>query len=291
MCGRTACTLHPDDIRKCCTYTNQNGNKVVPQWINQDLYHPSYNLGPTRHSPVLTSNKNESASFEDERILQSMTWGLDIFGFGSKPTQVINARCETLLEKNTFKFPLKAGNRCVVLADGYYEWFRSGKVKEPHFFHMPQEDGIVIHQAWKVEDDEKKRPHLLAMAGIYQKIKGDDEKYGYVVITVPASKAVEHVHDRMPAILENENAIADWLNTGTIPAQKAIDQLKPIEDIKHYRVSTCVNNVRNNTPECIQPFINVDIKPRKPSVLEGWLIKRSAQVDTSAETCKKIKSE
>ncbi|XP_030062581.1 abasic site processing protein HMCES isoform X2 [Microcaecilia unicolor] len=224
MCGRTACTLAPDDISKACAYRDNQGKRKKPEWRNgdSDKYKPSYNKSPQSNSPVLLSrNHFEKDVDTSERVIASMRWGLIPSWFSEQDPRKMqynttNCRSDTIMEKTLYKMSEET--------DDSSEW---------------------------------KGCRLLTMAGLFdcwEPHDGGDPLYSYTVITVNASKCMNWLHDRMPAILDGDEAIQKWLNFGEVSTQEALQLIHPIENIAFHPVSTRVNNSRNNTPECIIPI-------------------------------------
>ncbi|XP_056108787.1 abasic site processing protein HMCES isoform X1 [Rhinichthys klamathensis goyatoka] len=149
MCGRTACTLAPDEISRASRYRDRTGQRHRPRWKDGDTdkYRPSYNKSPQSFSPVLLSNRhfNKDAPV-DECVLAAMRWGLVPAWFKENDPNKMqyntsNCRSESLLGKKSYKDPLLKGQRCVILADGFYEWRRLEKEKQPFFIYFPQSQG------------------------------------------------------------------------------------------------------------------------------------------------------
>ncbi|BFZ05979.1 hypothetical protein BsWGS_09018 [Bradybaena similaris] len=152
MCGRTACTLVPDDVVKACTYKDGSGKRRQPSWKDApggQKYWPSQNIAPTSHTPVMVSSHFEGSKSECtfERTVMPMKWGLTPSWHKGDPFKVPyetnNCRAEGMLEKKTYKVPLQKGFRCVVLADGYFEWKTTPEGKQPYFFYFPQPSSIA----------------------------------------------------------------------------------------------------------------------------------------------------
>lgn len=297
MCGRTACTLDPEDICHACAHQDKLGQWVVPEWRDAPggrQYFPSYNVAPTSHTPIMISKKHIDEECETLlKVIQPMYWGLVPYWHKGELKEVglstNNARSETLMQKRTFSVPMKKGRRCVVLADGYYEWQKVGTAatKQPYFIYFPQQNGIKIeNKSWKDTADKKWNkesgwggPRLLTMAGIFDIwIDPNDstELYSYAVVTLDASPTVSWIHDRMPAILDGEEAINSWLDFGKVPADEAMKLLVPIKNLTFHPVSKIVGNSRNKAPECIQP---IELKPKEQSkssaLMMNWLKKES----------------
>jgi putative SOS response-associated peptidase YedK len=149
---------------------------------------------------------------------------------------MINARGETLLEKPAFREAV-ASRRCLVPADGFYEWAAEGGRKVPYWIHTPSREPM-------------------GFAGIWERWRrrGAEPVYSVAIITVDANDRIKHLHDRMPAILPAAHQSA-WLD-GETPAGHAMGFLKPFEGaLDAYAVSTLVNSPANDEPACIEPAV------------------------------------
>jgi putative SOS response-associated peptidase YedK len=189
------------------------------------------------------------------------------------------------MEKRSFKEPLGKGRRCVVLADGFYEWQRcqgTGQ-RQPYFIYFPQsktEESASSGAADSPKHWEKVWDswRLLTMAGIFdcwEPPEGGDLLYSYTIITVDSCKALRDIHHRMPAILDGEEAVSKWLDFGQVSTQEALKLIHPTENITFHPVSIIVNNSRNNTPECLAPADLVVKKEPKASGSRQWLATKS----------------
>ncbi|XP_021104472.1 embryonic stem cell-specific 5-hydroxymethylcytosine-binding protein, partial [Heterocephalus glaber] len=188
-----------------------------------------------------------------------------------------------------FQVPLGKGRRCVILADGFYEWQRchGTNQRQAYFIYFPQiktEQPGSSEAAGSAEDWESVwdnwRP--LTMAGIFdcwEPPEGGDLLYSYTIITVDSCKSLHDVHHRMPAILDGEEAVSRWLDFGDVPMQEALKLIRPTENITFHPVSPVVNNSRNNTPECLTPLHLVVRKEPKVSgssqKMMQWLATKS----------------
>ncbi|XP_032927861.1 abasic site processing protein HMCES [Catharus ustulatus] len=258
MCGRTACSLAADNLRRACAYRDRRGRHRQPDWVRQDRYQPSYNKGPQSSGPVLLSRRHlQQDADSSERVLMDMRWGLVPSWFKQdNPSKLqfntSNCRSDTMLSKSSYKGALLKGKRCVVLADGFYEWQQQQNGgKQPYFIYFPQTKDAMDKE---MEGDEWKGWRLLTMAGIFdcwEPPGGGEMLYTYTIITVDASKDVSFIHHRMPAILDGDEAIRKWLDFAEVPTQEAVKLIQPTENIVFHPVSTFVNNIRNNTPECV----------------------------------------
>ncbi len=221
MCGRFTLTVNPADLQE------NFQNYSFPQ-----QFAPRFNIAPTQ--PVLAIPN------DDQNTADFFVWGLIPMwakdpGIGNR---MINARGETLEEKPAFRGSLKY-KRCLILADGFYEWKSSAgkKVKTPFFIHMK---------------DRK----LFAFAGLWDSWNSPDGSQikSCTIITTQPNELTSIIHDRMPVILHPRD-YAKWLD----PSAQTPEQLKPLlkpfpaEMMNAYPVSTLVNTPANDIPELVVP--------------------------------------
>jgi len=203
---------------------------AIEEWQHPENYFPSYNIAPTQDTPVIIFNK--------KRRVKSMRWGL-IPSWAkdqSIASRLINARSETILEKPSFK-NLVPKQRCIVIADGYYEWKKSSGKSRPYY---------ISHKENK----------LLPMAGLWDRWNNRQGQYisTYTVITTRPAENISHIHNRMPVIL-NEKDINPWLNTVDTSLGDCMNLLKPLEnDLNSFEVSSFVNSALNNSSRCVEPL-------------------------------------
>ncbi|TNN40234.1 Embryonic stem cell-specific 5-hydroxymethylcytosine-binding protein [Liparis tanakae] len=326
MCGRTACTLASDEVSRACSYRDRGGQRRQPRWRDGDAdkYRPSYNKSPQSTSPVLLSQRHFDRNAPvDECVLASMRWGLVPAWFKENdPSKMAystnNCRSENIMEKKTYKDPLIKGQRCVILADGFYEWKRQAREKQPFFIYFPQTEGTGRE---KTDDDEEEDDpatsadnkensettcppeeasadlteggeapdewtgwKLLTMAGLFDcwtPPGGGEPLYTYSVITVNASLNLESIHDRMPAVLDGEEEVRRWLNFGEVKSQDAIKLLQSKNSLTFHPVSSLVNNSRNNSPECLQPVDPNSKKEPKPTASSKMMMSWLASSEPS----------
>tara|TARA_B100001093_G_scaffold438077_1_gene437279 strand:+ start:27 stop:653 length:627 start_codon:yes stop_codon:yes gene_type:complete len=177
----------------------------------------NFNAHPTQKLPIIKSYTNGKA-------LELCEWGL-VPAWSKKLEKfspLINARKETLMEKITFKNLIQT-SRCLILADGYYEWKRLEKNKIPYFFTK--------------EDDS-----LMFFAGIYQNNQ-------FCIITKEASKEISEIHHREPLII-NQSQINNYLNLKK-DAMEIMNSIKP-PNLKYHEISKDVNNPINNDQSLIK---------------------------------------
>ncbi len=216
MCGRSSLNKTEKELEKRFQATFYSDDLVQYNPL------PNFNVAPSHMMPVITNM--------DENHFKAMRWGL--VPSWAKDMKVgykmINARKETLLEKNSFKSAVQK-RRCLVPADGFYEWQKSVSGKQAYHISL-------IGQK------------LFAMAGLWDKWISPDgsEIYSYTVITLEPNSLIADIHDRMPAILTPEQE-ALWLSDDLSP-QQLLDAIGPYPDseMTAKKVSKRVNNVRNN---------------------------------------------
>ncbi|KAL7986111.1 hypothetical protein Chor_011277 [Crotalus horridus] len=220
MCGRTAVSLGADRIRRACAYHNNQRERKYPEWQNADKYSPSFNKSPQSNSPVLLSQQHfEKNASPSERILVAMRWGLIPAWFKeADPSKMqyntSNCRSDTMMEKLCYKVPLSKGKRCVVLADGYYEWRQHNGQKQPYFIYFAQtEQEMFTKPDMEDEVEDSKGRKLLTMAGIFD------------------CWEPQNGEPLMPAILDGDEAVRKWLDFAEVPTEEALHLIQPTENI------------------------------------------------------------
>ena len=207
MCGRY----------KICKPVSKSTDLVKSNIKVEDT--DNFNAHPKQKLPIIKSYSNGKA-------LELSEWGLvpEWSKRLEKFKPLINARKETLSEKITFKNLIQT-SRCLVLADGYYEWKREEKNKIPYYFTK--------------KDDE-----LMFFAGIYQKNQ-------FCIITREATETVKKIHHREPLIV-NSSQMNNYLNVKK-DAMEILNSIKPPE-LKFHEISKIINNPINNDPKLIKPL-------------------------------------
>jgi putative SOS response-associated peptidase YedK len=191
-----------------------------------DAFCLRYNVRPLQYVPVVLD-------FEPQRI-QMALWGLrPEWAKVRKIGPIINTRAESFVEKPGFKRYLKSG-RCLVLADGFYEWAISTNGKQPYRFYLADQDAF-------------------AFAGIWDN-SGEGSRPAVSIVTTKSNSLVAKVHDRMPAILERKNE-KFWLNAKD--EKILIEMLLPFPEriMRSDRVSRLINSVNNDSIELIRPSL------------------------------------
>jgi putative SOS response-associated peptidase YedK len=222
MCGRFTLTVSPEQLQ------DQFGLSQPPP---PDLV-PRYNIAPSQAVAVVPNS--------EARKLEIFQWGL-IPSWAKDPkigNKLINARAETLAEKPSFRTALKR-RRCLVVADGFYEWKKDGARKIPMYIQI--EDG---------------RP--FGFAGLWEVWQPPDGSLlkTCTIITTEPNELTATIHNRMPAILPPE-AYDAWLKPGELPAEEVLPLLRPYDArrMKATPVSTRVNSPSVDSPECILPLV------------------------------------
>jgi putative SOS response-associated peptidase YedK len=212
-------------------------SKLVDQFaLKNELQLPlRFNIAPTQSVAAV-----RAAGPLKERELVALRWGL-VPSWAKDPAignQLINARAESVADKASFRSAFKR-RRCLVLADGYYEWQKQGKKKQPFLIHM---------------DDH--RP--FAFAGLWEQwfgLEGQPPLESCTIITTQANDFTSHVHDRMPVILD-EHDYDLWLDPDVQDRSRLEPLLVPhVERMAADPVSTHVNNARNEGEKCIEPLV------------------------------------
>ncbi len=195
---------------------------------------PRYNIAPTQNAPIVRPDKAG-----EKKELALLRWGL--IPFWAKDAKIgnrmINARAETVAEKPSFKAALRR-RRCVVLADGFYEWRKMRGGKQPYHIHLVENRPFTIAGLW---DRWTKGP------------EGPVETF--TILTTSANEKVAELHDRMPVILDAE-ARETWLDRSVEDPRELASLLRPFDDdqIAFDAVSKLVNSPANDVPECLRPI-------------------------------------
>ena len=234
MCGRYTLTTSGQELARQFGAAWPEGAVILG---------PRYNVAPSQQAPVVrAASVAEEGAPPGERVLASHRWGLvphwaKDAAIGNR---LINARSETAASKPAFRDALRE-RRCLVPMTGFYEWKRSGRAREPVWFHPPDAgDGTF---AW-------------AAAGLWERWWAPDGAivHSFTVLTTDANAAVAEVHDRMPVLLDAEGQ-ARWLDESIRDG----DALKPLfapfpaEAVAMRAVSTRVNDARAEGPELLAP--------------------------------------
>ena len=230
MCGRFTLRTPPRQIAQ------HFGLDEVP-----DLP-PRYNIAPSQTVAAVRAAHGR-------RELAMLQWGL-VPAFADDPkigNRLINARCESVDTKPMFRSVFQR-RRCLVVADGFYEWRQERKQKQPYRFTL--QDGGVFAFAGLWERWRKPR----AREGQGSDAAGDTPIETFTIIVTEANDLVGKIHNRMPVILKQTDE-QRWLDPRRRDLKELVDLLAPYpaDAMAAYPVSPLVNSVANDVPECIEP--------------------------------------
>jgi putative SOS response-associated peptidase YedK len=224
MCGRYTLRASAEDIAREFELAQ------VPPWT------PRYNIAPTQDVLAVRLHKGE-------REAELLRWGLipswteDV----KKAPLLINAKCETAAQKPAFRAAFER-RRCLVIADGFYEWKKVGKEKQPYYYRLRDE-----------------RP--FAFAGLWEFWKqGEQIIRSCAILTTEPNELTAAVHDRMPVLLDRE-AWRPWLDPDIEDPAKLIDLCRPYPAaaLTASRVNPVVNKAANDSPVCIASVVEGDL--------------------------------
>ncbi|KAK6396458.1 hypothetical protein LTR65_009542 [Meristemomyces frigidus] len=301
MCGRYALSLRASQVRQRLADQDMPADEAP----DDDQMRPTYNLPPGHHGLIYradTSDRgggNHPSSSQDDNAadgepspkrtklshdgpatketkykLQTAQWGLIPFWTKRAPDyaskmKTINCRDDSLIENRGMWNTMKQRKRCVVIAEGFYEWLKKngGKEKIPHF--VKRKDG-----------------QLMCFAGLWDCVsyEGSGEKlYTYTVITTDPNKQLSFLHDRMPVILEpGSDAMKAWLDPERVGWDKELQSmLRPFQgELECYPVDRSVGKVGNNSPQFVVP---IDSKENKKNIANFFGKQKETAKDVAAK--------
>ncbi|MFK8057566.1 MAG: SOS response-associated peptidase, partial [Saprospiraceae bacterium] len=201
-----------------------------PVTVEVEQLKANYNVAPTQQSIVITNR--------DPHQIQLFEWGLvppwskDAKNIG----RMINARAETILIKPSFRKPIRE-QRCLVIADSFYEWKTAGKSKQPYRIYAPEQKVLVFAGIWEVWRDPS---------------NSELEKRTFSIVTTVPNAEMTPVHDRMPVVLAKAEQQA-WLEDLSDVEITALTQTPRDGILEMYAVEHLVGKVRNNGPQLHEP--------------------------------------
>lgn len=298
MCGRTCLTLEPNEICTCCSRDNKP-LKWRPEYNLGRKYEghidgKGYNTTPQDITPVLASNAHFDEVPSSDTVVVPMMWGLiprwHKGDYRKHGLTTNNCRLEDLSKSKLYLPLLKAGKRCVVLCEGFYEWQTVTGAKSSdrkvYYIYFPQNQGIVMEDktTWK----DVNNLNLFKVAGLFDYWVDEEENkmFSYTIITYESNETLSWLHHRTPAILETQQQVDDWLDYKRVPEKEALELLTPVKMLKWHQVSKVVNNSRNKSEQCNKPLD----KLKGNKLMKNWL-KRANTSSTSKEDAKKVKTE
>jgi putative SOS response-associated peptidase YedK len=219
MCGRFSLTADISVLQELFQF----------EWDAELM--PRYNIAPSQTVLTVISNG-------EKRIGMGMKWGLVPY-WAKDPKigyKMINARAETVEEKASFKHPFKR-RRCLILADGFYEWKKEDNRKQPYRIQLKGRKPFAFAGLWEIWN------------------KGGEPLHSCTIITTTPNEKMKEIHDRMPVIVP-EDALDIWLN----PKMDDTTYLKtllvpyPSNEMEVYPVSTLVNSPKNDVEDVLSPL-------------------------------------
>ena len=221
MCGRFTLTVDPAELQD--TFTD---------FIFPPKFAPRFNIAPSQPVLAIPNNGANTADF--------FIWGL-IPMWAKDPSignRLINARGETVAEKPSFRGSFKY-KRCLILADGFYEWKANPgkKTKTPYYIHMKDRTPFVLAGLWDS----------------WESSDGSSLKTCTIITTSP-NEVMTPIHDRMPVILHPRD-YAKWLDASPQTPENLLPLIKPFpaDNMTGHPVSTLVNKPTNDSPELVVP--------------------------------------
>lgn len=221
MCGRFSLTVSPEELQK-----------AFPGFEIPDDIPPSYNIAPTQPVPVIPNDGSQRLDFYRWGLVPS--WAEEKF----LKYNLINARGETAAEKPSFRSSFRR-RRCLVLADGFYEWKQAsgGGSKTPYYITRKDRKPFAFAGLWD----------------IWHSPRGDELRSAVILTTKP-NDLIQPIHDRMPVILPEE-AYSTWLAQDEQKPETLQPYLQsyPAGELQAYPVSPYVNNPNHDDPRAIEP--------------------------------------
>ena len=221
MCGRFTLRSSPEVIAEVFELAKQTPLK------------PHFNIAPSQSVAVV---RQQPETHRRELVL--LRWGL-IPSWADDPSlgnRMTNARSETVATKPTFRKPFRA-RRCLVIADGFYEWQKLDGKKQPFYIRFKKDRPFGFAGLW--ERWEKEGPSIETCT----------------ILTTEANDLMKPIHDRMPVIIPPDH-YERWLDSAIIHENELSAMLRPYDAqaMTAYPISTLVNNAKNDVAECIEPM-------------------------------------
>ncbi|GAB4344043.1 MAG: SOS response-associated peptidase [Flammeovirgaceae bacterium] len=219
MCGRYTLAKTLEEVRDRFKVKDIRGT-----------YSMRWNAAPSQFLPVIASSTVEAVSFFRWGLIPS--WSKEI----SIAYHTINARIESIFEKPAFQYAIQH-QRCLVIADGYYEWKTIGKEKIPYYICLDNHELFSMAGIWDVWNSPKGEPI-----------------HSFSILTIPSTSKIRDIHDRMPVILRKDQE-KNWISDIKI-TQNQLDELvvsSQNQHLKAFTVSKKVNSVETDSPDLILP--------------------------------------
>ena len=230
----------------CGRYRLSRRKQILEEYFDtapwDDDWNPRYNIAPTQPVPVIRQHPKEPV-----RQISLMKWGLipNWARDASIATSTINAKSETAATRPAFRDPLKF-RRCLIPADGFYEWKRSGTSKQPYCFEVNEGE-------------------LFSFAGLWDGWKDSSGSWIKTcsILTTTPNAVTSAIHDRMPVILDRESYDL-WLGPGMQNIAAVSELLKPYDArlMRSYPISMRINHVANDDEDCSRPVVLTESQNR-----------------------------
>jgi len=219
MCGRFTLSVDPSELQQAFPFVALPGDAP---WT------PRYNIAPTQPVAVITNDGRNTLEFFRWGLIPS--WSKDL------TRSLINARAETLAEKPAFRSAFKR-RRCLVPADGFYEWRKAGGTKTPMYIRLKSGEPFAFAGLWEAWQSA-----------------GAQTILSCAIVTTGPNTLMEKIHDRMPAILKPD-VYEQWLSPGEADTDALSKLLKPYPaaSMTAHAVSRLVNKPENDSPQCLAP--------------------------------------
>jgi putative SOS response-associated peptidase YedK len=241
MCGRYSLFVPPDDL-------------AARFGVDTSVYEPRYNAAPGQSLPVITD--------EDADTLQALEWGF-VPPWADEKTDGghINARAETLTETPSFRDAFEqesdgelAAGRCLVPADGFYEWVETDGGKQPYRVTRTDDEPFAMAGLWAQWKPPTTQTGLDAFASGAGNATDTDVVETFAIVTTEPNDLVADLHHRMAVVLD-ENEERRWLGDSTADVQELLAPY-PSTEMRAYPVSTAVNDPSNDSPALVEPVGN-----------------------------------
>ena len=232
-------------IRKCFA-TGQTVIMIIPLNLLSNYLFNRYNTSPGHWSAVyrqeVHSEEGQSdSSAADDFFVDYMKWGLETSTMISNSFSTFNCRSESLSKPVGLWAPFRNSHRCIVFAEGYYEWLKSptGNKKTPYYV-------------------KRRDSQMLCLAGLWNKVKrGEKSWYTFTIVTTSASDDLKWLHDRMPVMISDVSSMSKWIDLKTKwsgDLLSSIGKLQTKDELEWYEVSPEVGKVKNNNSSLNKPF-------------------------------------
>ena len=224
MCGRYSLKEAPDVLKSQFQFNTS---------LN---IQPRYNIAPSQLAPIVIQD-------ETNRKLSLLKWGFSSREQTnpSSKNYLINVRAETLLENHSLKKAC-TNRRCLVLADGFYEWKKEYNKNQPYRIHLANNNVFAFAGLWKEE---------------YLSNSDEGKQTNFAIITAEALHSITHIHKRMPVILTREN-YASWLDGDPKLAFPALKSCTGFE-LRSYKVSPMLGNTENDSPALLNKYSDTQL--------------------------------